>query len=324
MQEKKMKSRLLNENFTYRYSSAILSYVVLAIIIIVSCLLDSNFFTLRNLKNILFTASPLMLVAFGQTLVVMTAGIDLSLGAVISVANVVCATFMTESAFGWLPAVLITLAVGAVCGLLNGVLVSYVKLPAIIVTLATAAVFEGCALLVMPIPGGSIHRGFGKFMKENISIFTYGFLIVLLVFAVMNLVMHKTSVGAKIKAIGENEGSAYSSGIRTKRVKLAVYTAAGTLSAAAGIFLATKMYSGDPTIGANYTNNSVTAAVIGGTFLSGAVGDLSGTLAGAIIITLLDNILNLVGVSTFWKFVLQGTVLILALTLGSIQKIRRR
>lgn len=320
----KLKTKVFSKDFTYRYSSAILSYVVLIVIILISCTLDKNFFTARNLKNILYTACPLMLVAFGQTLVVMTAGIDLSLGAIISVTNVICASFMAEGVFGWAPAVGITLLVGVICGAVNGFLVAYVNLPAIIVTLASSTVFEGVALLVMSAPGGSVNRIFGKFMSERFGILTFGFVIVLIIFICLSIAMHGTFLGSAVRAVGENESSAYSAGIKTKKIKMLVYIIAGVLSAIAGIYVATKMYSGDPTIGANYTNNSVTAAVIGGTFLSGAVGDLSGTLAGAIIITLLDNILNLVGVSIFWKFVLQGAVLILALTLGSIQRIRRQ
>lgn len=309
---------LKNQAFWYKNGRIVFMYVFLIVVILIMGALEPDtFFTVRNFNNLLKTALPLIFVAMGQTFVMLTGGIDLSLGSLLSVCQVVCVVLMKpDEPYGFVIPILAAMGCGILGGCLNGLIVTKGRLAPIIVTLATTAVFDGAALLVLPIPGGKVHRAFGKFLT------TYPVPLVLILAAVviLTVVMNKTAFSKAVRSLGGNENSAYSVGINVERVKMKVYILAGLLSSVGGIFLAGKLYSGDPTIGQNYSMNSVTATVVGGTLLTGAVGNVVGTIAGAMMVVLITNVLNLLGISSFYQFICQGAILILALALGSIKK----
>ena len=189
---------------------------------------------------------------------------------------------------------------------------------AIIATLATSTIISGIALLIMPTPGGYIHSEFAKFMNRCCSKLMP--LICILAMSILIwLLLNRTSFGRQLFAVGGNEQAAKSVGIRTERVKLLAFVLAGAMSALAGIFISTYITSGDPVVGSQYSQRTITAAVVGGASLAGGKGSVVGCLAGVLIIGIINNMLNLLGVSSYYQYISQGIVLIIALALGAIK-----
>lgn len=311
-----------DSNFFQKHGHTIIIYVFLFALMLFVSLFNDAFFTLGNFKNLLRTSMPLLLVGFGQTLIILTGGIDLSLGSIVGLGNVICVTLMNpDSPTGFLLAVAVTLAMGLACGACNGLLITKGRLAPIIVTIGTTAAFDGLALLIMPKPGGSVHRAFARALTRGLGGAAPLFLF-LAVLVIIRTLTNNMPYGKALRAIGGNENAAYSTGIRVDRVKFLAYTLAGLLCAVAGIFLSAQINSADATIGKNYAMNAITATVVGGTAMTGAVGDPLGTVAGVFIIAIINNMLNLFGVSSFYQFVCQGLILIIALSFSALRKKR--
>ena len=311
-----MKNKL-NKNFWNKHGHVVIIYVFLVALMLLVSVFSRDFFTIGNLLR---TSFPLLMVALGQTLIILTGGIDLSLGGIVALANVVCVmTMNTESPVGFILPLIAAVVLGLVCGALNGVLVTRGNLAPIIVTIATTAIFDGCALLLMPKPGGSVHKAFSKFLTRGLK-GAVPLILFLVILILVRTLTNQTPYGKALRAIGGSENAAYSTGVKVKKVKFIAYCLAGLLCAAAGIFLSAQMNSADATIGKNYAMNAITATVVGGTAMTGAVGDPLGTIAGVFIISIINNMLNLFGVSSFYQFVCQGLILILALSLSAMHK----
>ena len=314
-----MKNKL-NKNFWNKHGHVVIIYVFLVALMLLVSVFNRDFFTIGNFKNLLRTSFPLLMVALGQTLIILTGGIDLSLGGIVALANVVCVmTMNTESPVGFILPLIAAVVLGLVCGALNGVLVTRGNLAPINVTIATTAIFDGCALLLMPKPGGSVHKAFSKFLTRGLK-GAVPLILFLVILILVRTLTNQTPYGKALRAIGGSENAAYSTGVKVKKVKFIAYCLAGLLCAAAGIFLSAQMNSADATIGKNYAMNAITATVVGGTAMTGAVGDPLGTIAGVFIISIINNMLNLFGVSSFYQFVCQGLILILALSLSAMHK----
>lgn len=304
-----------------RYSQVIIAYLFLAVIMIIATILSDVFLSVNNLSNVLVASMPLIIASFAQTLCIITTGIpDLSVGAIVSLANVIAATVMGIGTFGYIPGLIVALLAGAGFGLINGIIVTKGRIQPIIVTLATSAVIGGVALVILPNPGGLVHPGFCQAITGDIYGIPVPLLVLIILTTGMWLLMRKTNFGRAILAIGGNEHSAYSSGILVDRIKIMTFVLSGLLSALAGIFLSARMYSGDPTVGEPVTMNTITATVLGGTALTGGKGTIMGTIAGAIIIKIINNVLNLYGISSFYQYIFQGLILITVLTFSSLRR----
>jgi len=312
-----------HRKFFLRESPVFLIYGFLIVLAIVSGFMNHFFFTAGNLTNLVTTGLPYIFFSFGQTLVLLIGGIDLSVGSVVSVSNVICATLMDQTPGGFFAAFAVAIAAGIAIGAINGFLVTKGRIQPIIVTLATQTAFQGVALAILPAPGGTTNFGFAAMMSGSLAGIPVPLLIMVVVTALMWFLLNKTRFGTSVYAIGGNEDAAYSTGIMVERKKVAVYMISGLLSALAGIYLSSQMYSGAPTLGVNFTMISITTAVVGGTALSGGKGGIIGTVAGVFIIIIINNLLNLINVSSFYQYVMQGVILILAIAIGSI-KARRR
>lgn len=309
-----------DKNFLHRYSRVIFALCFLLLFIGFNSILSNKFWTWRNFKSIVFAAFPLMMAAYGQTMVLLTRGIDVSLGAVISLTNVVCVTLMRpDTAGGWIVAVLCALLTGLLCGAFNGFIIARFRLAPMIVTIAMTVVYSGAALLVMPMPSGSVHSGFGNFMRKTYFNIPAALIIILILMAVARIITNHTSFGRALRAIGGSEESAYSTGINVIKVKVKTYAISGMFASLGGIFLAAYINSGDPAIGGNYSLNAVAASVIGGTSLIGARGDIIGTVIGVFILSMISNMLNLNGVSSYYQFLIEGFILIFALAISSVK-----
>lgn len=262
---------------------------------------------------------PLVLAAAAQTVVMLTGGIDLSVGPRISLAMVVFAVLAQR---GVLLALVAALVLATAVGALNGALVSLARLPSIIVTLATSFLWSGVALVVLSQPGGSVPRGLVRAYNRG----WYGVALPATVVAIVLLVwlaVRRSRFGLSLYAVGGNSHGAYANGLRVRAVRIGAYAAGGVFAGLAGIGLAVQTGSGDPTLGDPYTLNSIAAAVLGGISFFGGVGRMAGAVMGALVIGVLSNLLLFVGVNPFYQLVLQGVVLIVAIAARTVLTRRR-
>ncbi len=310
---------LKSNHFWNKNSQVIIICLFTVGIMVVAAILDQDFLTTRNLNNFVLNALPLMIVSFGEMMIILTAGIDLSLGSILSLSNVVCVAVMDPKNPITIPlAILAALAVGLGCGAFNGLLVTKARLSPVIATIITMNIFGGAALAIQPVPGGDVPSAFAKFMLGKSGFPTHIVLMIVVTLVLWALTTY-CAAGKKMRAVGGNEDAAYSTGILINRVKLLTYSLAGFLTAIAAVFLTAQMRSGDAAVGNSYSLNAITVAVVGGTLLTGAVGNILGAAAGAFMIMVINNILNLVGVSSFYQYVFQGLILIAALAISSLR-----
>jgi ribose transport system permease protein len=260
------------------------------------------------------------LAAVGQTFVVLTGGIDLSVGGIVDVTNSVAARFMDDTPLSIVGVSLATLAVGALAGITNGLLVVYGRLQPIIVTLATLAIWEGIALFVLPQQGGTIPPVLTAVLAGTLPYLTWmpNSVIIVVVLVVGWQLLRSTRFMTSVYAIGNDERAARANGISVARAKLGAYTLAGTCAGAAGLYFAAANTSGDATSGTPFTLTSIAAVVLGGVSLFGGRGSAIGSLAGAFILTLLLNVLFFAGVNTQLQEFFQGLFLILAVVASTL------
>jgi ribose transport system permease protein len=255
----------------------------------------------------------LALVAMAQTLVVMVGGIDLSVGSLISLTTCFAATYMGMSETAALPVLGGTLLVGVLAGALNGVLVVFGRLEPLIATLGTSFVFGGIALQIRPQPGGTVPSWFAAMLTGNLSFLPYSLVLLLATVALVWTPLRKSRIGRAIQAVGNNEHSAYISGLNPQRAKLFAYATAGLLTTVAGLFITAQTTSGDPNVGDVYTLNSIAAVVLGGVSLRGGRGRIAGPILSAFLLSTIVNALLAWGISALWQSLIQGLVLLLVL-----------
>jgi ribose transport system permease protein len=266
----------------------------------------------------------LSLAAAGETLVVLTGGLDMSAGAILGLANTFIAVMMHDSPLSMVSIFLLTLVVGFGAGFVNGLWVAFARVQPIVATLATSFIWYGFALLLLPQPGGHVPPSFTHVLSGSIGgKFPNSVLLLIVVLIVWQLI-RRSRFGVNMYAIGSDESAAFTSGIPVKRVKLWAYSLAGVFYALAGMFLGTIMSSGDATIGAAYLLPVVAAVVIGGTSLAGGRGTMVGSLIGAAILTILSNVLFVLGVSSFYTDIFQGVIIIVAVVFGNFGSLAGR
>jgi ribose transport system permease protein len=286
--------------------------------------LSPHFLTVSNLLNVLEQTSINAIVAVGMTFVIVSGGIDLSVGSVLALAGVVLASAL--SAGVPLPAaILLALVVGTACGVINGLLVSFGRLPPFIVTLGMMSVARGAALMWAegrPISGFS--DAFRAIATDRVLIVPAPVLITAVVYLGAHFVLARTVFGRATYAIGGNEEAARLSGVAVGFHKTLIYGVSGLMSGAAAVLLTARLNSAQPTAGTMYELDAIAATVIGGTSLLGGEGTLAGALIGALIMGVLRNGLNLLNVSSFFQQVVIGLVIIGAVLVDTMLKRRRR
>jgi len=294
-------------------------YVIFLLIYLVASLISPTFFTLRNNINLFTRITPLVFVGIAQTFVILTGGIDLSVGAIIGLTNVVAVSLpFLDTPVNIILWLLIPPLVGLVAGLINGFIIARGGFPPLIVTLATWVIWQGVSLFILPEPGGKISGGVSSHVTGKLFNFIpIPLLIIIFAIAISHLVLRRTTFGRSVYAIGGNETIAFESGISCDRTKIWVYGLSGFLAGLVGLYLSAWMNSGDPLIGEPYILNSIAIAVIGGTSLAGGTGGVLGILGGAYIWQLLNNILNLMAVSTYYQYIAKGLIIIIALAATS-------
>ncbi len=276
-------------------------------------------FGLRTLAN---GAAPLILAGVGQLSVILTGGVDLSIGGIIGLTNCVAATLFDEGPGNLILTLAVVLAIGIGCGLVNGALIAFVRLQPIVVTLSTSFVFHGISLYVRPSPGGHAPASFHAVLTGVTGYAPHALALVALAILLVWCPITRTRLGQGLYAVGDNEAGAYLSGIPVTRVLLLSYGLSGLFAAIAGLFLTAQTTSGDAAAGAVYTLGSIAAAVLGGAALSGGRGSVLGTALAAFLVSTLIGVLFASGVSTFYQSVFQGGILFMVLMFGNLRIVR--
>jgi ribose transport system permease protein len=312
----------LRQDFFSHYGRQLGTLSGLLGLIVVLWILTPHFLTVSNLLNVAQQATIIAIIAVGMTFVIITGGIDLSVGSVLAFAGVVMANAL-QSGVPLPLALLIGLGVGLLCGVINGLLITVGRLPPFIATLGMMSVARGAALMFTegrPISGFS--EGFRSIATGEILRIPAPVVIMIVVYLIAHFVLKRTKLGRYTYAIGGNEEAALLSGINVRLNKTLVYGIAGLLSGLAAILLTARLNSAQPIAGMNYELDAIAATVIGGTSLLGGEGTVSGTLIGALIMAVLRNGLNLLSVSSFFQQVVIGSVIIFAVLIDMALKRR--
>jgi ribose/xylose/arabinose/galactoside ABC-type transport system permease subunit len=294
---------------------------------ILFALLSPYFFTPDNLLNVSLQASITAIIAAGMTFVILTGGIDLSVGSLVAFAGIVATTVLKTGlppVVGFILAILAGLAVGSLSGAFAGFCITRFNIAPFIVTLATMTIWRGAAFVwtdgrpVWELPAGFAFLGTGRLLAVPVPT-----IIMVLTFVASHIILTRTRFGRYVYAVGGNIEAARLAGIRTWRVLVNVYVLSATLAALSGILLASRMNSGQPNAGVSYELDVIAAVVVGGTSLSGGAGSIIGTFIGAMLIAVLRNGLNLLNVNSYVQQVIVGVVILLAVMLDQIRRHRR-
>ncbi|OAJ72382.1 ribose ABC transporter permease [Brevibacillus sp. SKDU10] len=292
----------------------------LFLLVIILSIVSSDFLTVSNIFNVLRQVSINALIAFGMTFVILTGGIDLSVGSTLALSSALSAGLMASGGDPFL-AIAVGLLAGLVMGAFNGILVAKGNVAPFIATLATMTVFRGLTLVYTegkPITG--LPDSFGLVGKSFFLQIPMPVIWMLLSFVALYFILKHTTFGRHVYALGSNEEATRLSGVSTTKVKIWVYSISGLFASLAGIILTSRLNSAQPTAGTSYELDAIAAVVLGGTSLSGGKGWIVGTLIGAMIIGVLNNGLNLLNVSSFYQLVAKGAVILIAVLLDRSKK----
>ncbi|MER7083119.1 ribose transport system permease protein [Saccharopolyspora kobensis] len=296
----------------------------LVVLVVLLALLSPDFLTANNLLNVGVQASVVAVLAFGMTFVIVSGGIDLSVGSVAGLAGIATGWAVTSAGLPLWLAVPVGLAAGALAGLASGVLITAGRVPPFIATLAMLSVARGLALVIsdgrpIGVDGWLTEIGSG----ELFGVLPYPVLVMLAIGLITAFVLRRTYTGRAMYAIGGNAEAARLSGIKVTRQRLLIYALSGLFAAVAGILLAARLSSAQPEAGTGYELDAIAAVVIGGASLAGGVGSALGTFVGALILAVLRNGLNLLDVSAFWQQVVIGAVIAAAVLFDTVRQRRR-
>lgn len=292
--------------------------IAFILICIVLAIASPKFLTIPNIRIILTQVSINALLAFGVTFVIITGGIDLSLGSVLAVSGVIAAMFAHPDTYPVIVPILLGLLTGAAFGLFNGAIITKSKVPPFIVTLGTMTIARGAALILSNgRPVSNLSDSFNFIGGGQIAGIPFPIIILIVAFIICSLILNKTIWGRYMYAVGGNETAAKASGINVKKVKMMVYVLCGILTAIGGILLTSRITTGQPNSGLGFELDAIAAAIIGGTSTAGGKGTIAGTLLGALIIGVISNGLDLLNVSSYYQQLAMGIIIIAAVILDS-------
>jgi ribose/xylose/arabinose/galactoside ABC-type transport system permease subunit len=296
-------------------------FIVFSIICLIISFISPQFLTVSNWTIIITQVSINALLAFGVTFVIITGGIDLSLGSIVAVAGVSAAMLAHPDSYPVLVPVFAGLFAGLLIGAFNGFIITKSKIAPFIVTLGTMTIGRGLALIlsngrpVSNLSDSFVFIGSGKIMDIPVLI-----VILVLMFILCSIILNKTILGRYIYAVGGNEQAARASGINVTQVKMAVYSISGLLAGLAGILLTSRITTGQPNAGAGFELDAIAAVVIGGTSTTGGKGTIAGTLIGVLLIGVINNSLDLLNVTSYYQQVVMGIIIIGAVVLDSLNQ----
>ena len=284
----------------------------------------TTFPTVKNIFNVLRQSAPNVMLACGMTMCILLGGIDLSVGSIIAMSGCLGAGAVVWGGMPEVIGIFIGLLSGAVFGMFNGILIAKTTIPPFIVTLASQNIAKGIAYVFSQGKPIRCMTDAWKFLGAGyVAGIPTPVITMLIVFLLSVLFLNRTRIGRHIYAVGGNATAAKFSGIDTVRVKFIVHTISGLYAGLAGITIASRLYSGTCTSGDGAENDAIAAVIIGGTSMAGGSGKLGGTLIGALIIGILNNGLNLMGVNSDWQYIIKGAVILLAVYVDFIRNARK-
>jgi ribose transport system permease protein len=321
-----MKKRITWDFLMSRYP-AFFPLILLVVVIAINWFLQPNMFALDTLNSNMRVFLPLILLAVGQAIVLLGGGIDISVGGVVSIVNAILATRvgLEGSPEKMVQFVLIALLVGALAGAINGFFIAFLRLQPIITTYATSFLYAGFALFILPNPGGGIPASVANLYRTttplSLPLAFYVIGVVLLIW----LYLSSTRYGKYLFAVGGKAEAAYETAVPVTLVRFSTYVISGLMAALGGIAITMLSGSGNAEIGGPMTLNSITAAVIGGNAFSGGIGGVTGPVMGAMILSLIQNIISFARIDTWWETLVKASIIVAALAApGIINLIRRR
>jgi len=294
-------------------SRPLLGLIILSLIV---SFISKDFLTVSNIMNVMRQTSINAIIAAGMTFVILTGGIDLSVGSILAICGAIAAT-MISTGFGVASTVFVTLSLGVLLGVFAGIAITKGRIQPFIATLVAMTLLRGATLVHTdgkPISTGydAAADAFAWFGTGYVAGIPVPVVLMVVVFALSHYVLKHTRFGRYVYAIGGNEEASRLSGVRVTRIKIAVYAICGLVSALAGIILTSRLSSAQPTAGAGYELDAIAAVVLGGTSLAGGAGTILGTFTGALIIGILNNALNLLNVSSYYQMIAKGAVILVA------------
>jgi ribose transport system permease protein len=288
-------------------------FILIVVLIAVGAIMTDRFATANNLRNVVRFSASTLFVSLGQTVVVLIGGIDLSVGAVISLAGTVAAGLFAGdiSRLWW--AVPVVLFMGGSVGVINALLIVRLRIHSLIATLGMAAILQGLALLYSdrPINGP---EDFDSFAFDDVVGIPVGALTGVILLVCVGVYLRRTRFGRQVYAVGGNAAAARLVGLSTTGVTVASFAFCSTMAAVSGIYLVSLLGSGSPIMGQGYELTSITPVVLGGTILAGGKGGVFGTLVAVFLVSLLNNLLNFLDISTFYQWVIQGLIILAAVS----------
>ncbi|MGX7163531.1 ABC transporter permease [Enterococcus massiliensis] len=296
--------------------------LALIVLIVVVSIMNSEFLNPNNLLNLLRQVAANGFIAFGMTFVILTGGIDLSVGSTLALSSALTAGFMANG-MNVILAVLLGLLTGAILGAINGLLISKGNMAPFIATLATMTIYRGATLVYTkgnPITGLGDSFFFSFIGRGYVLGIPFPVILLFIMFLVLFILLHRTTFGRKTYAIGGNEKASFVAGVKIDKIKILIYSLSGLMASISGMIITSRLNSAQPTAGQAYEMDAIAAVVLGGTSLSGGKGRIFGTLVGALIIGTLNNGLNLLGVSSFYQQIVKGIVIVIAVLLDRKKK----
>ncbi|HAT4138994.1 ABC transporter permease [Clostridium perfringens] len=291
------------------------SLIGLVLLCIVITIVTPNFLSVSNITNVFTQVSVNAIIAIGMTFVILTGGIDLSVGSTLAISGAVGASIVKSTGNVFL-AIIVAAVIGIAVGLINGLLVSKGKLQAFIVTLATMTIFRGATLVFTDgTPISKLPEAFVKIGNGKLGFMPIPVIITIIIAIIAVYALSQTRFGRYLYALGGNEDASRLSGINTDKIKTLVYVVSGFASAIAGVIITSRIGSASPNAGTGFELDAIAAVVIGGTSLAGGEGTITGTLIGALIIGVLNNGLKLMNVSPFYQSIVKGLVILIAVLL---------
>ncbi len=301
--------------FLSRNARIIAVYVLILVLMIIGAWRSPSFLSEQNLINVLRQASFLGFVTLGQMLVILTAGIDLSVGSVVKLSVLVSAVLMNGSAENTLPVILIVMGMGLLIGFIHGVFINQLDINPFIVTLSSYVILRGIALSISTAPIGKASRDMILFYVQKLGPFSVIFIFFVILIAVLYFVLRYTTFGRYVYALGGNQEVARLSGIPIKRIRYGVYMLSSLLASVCGLLWLSRMGVGDPVIGNGLELSTITAVIIGGTSLFGGRGGVIGTIGGVLLLTILATLLSNLKVPQYYQGLIEGAVIVTAVAL---------
>jgi inositol transport system permease protein len=304
------------EKLTRRWPAQLGLALALAILMAALSIAKPNFLTVANLINLVRQISINGILAVGVTFVLLTGGVDLSLGSLVALTGVVAACFAHPDQYSVLVAVLAGVAAGTLCGAVNGWVVARGRIAPFVVTLGMMTAARGLALLISGgKPVSNLSTAFTRIGGGDI----FSVPVPIVIFAVVALLSHvflkNTRLGRYVYAVGGNQNAALASGVNVRNIKTLAYTICGSFAGLAGVVLASRITTGQPNAGIGYELDAIAAVVIGGTSLNGGVGGVGGTILGALLIGVINNGLDLLNVSSYYQQIVKGLIIVSAVWL---------